>query len=147
MKEGWLPAYLVSMRHNNYSVMHHFQMSGKTVHRLISLGQSSSLLSFFSCAFINISLHLMFNHPPPTTVTLKQKPFQATSQQQQQQQNCHRKTVFQFQFVYKTIHLSLTPSLPWCHLKTTNKSVKSETLKPFCFRFCTGMWKDLHQNA
>ena len=29
----------------------------------------------------------------------------------------------------------LTPSLPWCHLKTTNESAKSETLKPFCRRF------------
>ena len=29
----------------------------------------------------------------------------------------------------------LTPSLPWCHLKTTNQSVKSETLKPFLVSF------------
>ena len=27
---------------------------------------------------------------------------------------------------------SLTPSLPWCHFKTTNKSAKFETIKPFC---------------
>ena len=41
----------------------------------------------------------------------------------------------------------LTPSLPWCHLKTTNKSAKSETLKPFCLLFRTGVRKDVHQNA
>ena len=41
----------------------------------------------------------------------------------------------------------LTPSLPWCHLKMTVKSVKLETLQPFCFLFCSGMWKDFHQNA
>ena len=29
----------------------------------------------------------------------------------------------------------LTRSLPWRHLKTTNKSEKSETCKPFCFFF------------
>lgn len=27
----------------------------------------------------------------------------------------------------------LTPSLPWCHSKTTIKSVKDETIMPFCF--------------
>ena len=43
--------------------------------------------------------------------------------------------------------LTLTPSLPWRHLKTTNKSVKSETLKPFCLLFCTGTWRDFHQNT
>ena len=43
--------------------------------------------------------------------------------------------------------LNLTPSLPWCHLKTTIKSVKFETLKPSSFLFHTGMWKDFHQNA
>ena len=32
----------------------------------------------------------------------------------------------------------LTPSLHWCHLKTTHKSAKFETLKPFFF-FCSGM--------
>ena len=36
-----------------------------------------------------------------------------------------------------------TPSLPWCHLKTT--SVKSETLQGFCLLFHTCMWKDFHQ--
>ena len=44
-------------------------------------------------------------------------------------------------------YLLLTPSMPWCHLKTTNKSMKFETLKPFCFLFCNGMWKNFHQNA
>jgi len=29
----------------------------------------------------------------------------------------------------------LTPSLPWCHLKTTNKSAKSETVQHFCLLF------------
>ena len=42
---------------------------------------------------------------------------------------------------------SSAPSLPWCHLKTTNKSVKSETFKGFCLLFRTGMWKDFHQNT
>ena len=41
---------------------------------------------------------------------------------------------------------SLTPSLPWCHLKLTIKSVKLETLyvlSLFSFSFfCTDMWKD-----
>ena len=41
---------------------------------------------------------------------------------------------------YKTtLRQQLTPSLPWCHLKTTNKSAKFETLKPFSFLFRTGM--------
>ena len=30
--------------------------------------------------------------------------------------------------------VTLTPSLPWCHLKTTINNTK-----PFCFLFCTGM--------
>ena len=51
---------------------------------------------------------------------------------------------------FKAIHLttfwSLTPSLPWCHLKMANENAKFETLKPSCFLFCTGMWKDFHQN-
>ena len=34
---------------------------------------------------------------------------------------------------------ALTPSLPGCHLKTTNKAAKFETLKPFCFIFRTGI--------
>ena len=33
----------------------------------------------------------------------------------------------------------LTPSVPWCHLKTTIKSAKLETLQPFCFLCRTGM--------
>ena len=41
----------------------------------------------------------------------------------------------------------LTPSLPWCHLKTVHKSVKFETFKLFCLLFCTGMSKDFHQNV
>ena len=40
----------------------------------------------------------------------------------------------------------LTPSLPWCHFKTTNNSAKFETSQPFCL-LRTGMWKDFHQNA
>ena len=38
----------------------------------------------------------------------------------------------------------LTPSLPY-HLKTTNKSAKSETLTPFGLLFRTGTWKNFHQ--
>ena len=34
---------------------------------------------------------------------------------------------------------SLIPSLPWCHLKTTNKGAKYETLQPFSFLFHSGM--------
>ena len=30
----------------------------------------------------------------------------------------------------------LTPSLPWCHLKTTNESAKFETLQPFFVLAC-----------
>ena len=41
----------------------------------------------------------------------------------------------------------LTPSLPWCHLKTTNKSAKFEILKPFRFIFWSGTWVDFHQNV
>ena len=40
-----------------------------------------------------------------------------------------------------------TPSLPWCHFKTTNKSVTLETLNCFCLLFCTGLWKDFHRNT
>ena len=36
--------------------------------------------------------------------------------------------------------MTLTPSLPWCHLKTTSKSAKFETLK--ASRFHTNTWKD-----
>jgi len=45
------------------------------------------------------------------------------------------------------LQVFLTPSLPWCHLKMTSKSVKFENLKPFCFLFRTGMWKDFYQNT
>ena len=45
------------------------------------------------------------------------------------------------------VGLIWTPSLPWYHLKTTSKSAKFETFKPFCLLFRTGMSKDLHQNA
>ena len=38
--------------------------------------------------------------------------------------------------------MALTPSMPWCHLKTAIKSAKFETLKPLRFLFHTGMWKD-----
>ena len=38
--------------------------------------------------------------------------------------------------------LYLTLSLPWCHLKTTNKSRNFEIL---CV-FHISMWKDIHQN-
>ena len=41
----------------------------------------------------------------------------------------------------------LTPSLPWSHLKTTNKSAKFETLRHFCLIFRYGMWKEFRQNA
>ena len=34
--------------------------------------------------------------------------------------------------------LSLTPSLPRCRLKTSNKRAKFETLKTFCLLFCIG---------
>ena len=49
--------------------------------------------------------------------------------------------------IVRTVSVYLTPSLPRCHLKTTNKSAKCETLYCFCLLFCTGMWKDLHQNT
>ena len=39
----------------------------------------------------------------------------------------------------KITKATLTPSLPSCHFKTTNKSAKFETLKPFCLLFHTGM--------
>ena len=39
---------------------------------------------------------------------------------------------------------TLIPWLPWCYLKTTNKSARFETFKPFCFLFLTSMWKDFH---
>ena len=38
-------------------------------------------------------------------------------------------------------HKRLTPSLTWYHLKTINKSAKSETLKPFCLLFRSGIEK------
>ena len=41
----------------------------------------------------------------------------------------------------------LTPSQPRCHLKTTTKSEKSESLKAFSFLFCTRMWKDFHHKT
>ena len=31
--------------------------------------------------------------------------------------------------------MCLTPSLPWCHLKTTNKNAKFKTLQPLNFVF------------
>ena len=33
------------------------------------------------------------------------------------------------------MNYTLTPSLPWCHLKMTTKSVKFESFKTFCFYF------------
>ena len=36
-------------------------------------------------------------------------------------------------------HSDLTPSLPWCHLKTTNKNAKFETLDCFCLIFRPGI--------
>ena len=36
----------------------------------------------------------------------------------------------------------LTLSLPRWHLKTTNKSAKFETHKPFCFIFRISVWRD-----
>ena len=41
----------------------------------------------------------------------------------------------------------VTLSPPWCRLKTTNKSAKSEILMPFGFLFPISTWKDFHQNA
>ena len=41
----------------------------------------------------------------------------------------------------------LTPSLPGCYLKITNKSAKLETLKPFCLLVALACEKDFHQNA
>ena len=55
----------------------------------------------------------------------------------------HMQTISMLTYIFT----KLTPSLPRCHLKTTNASEKSE--KPFCllfFFFCTGMSKDFHQN-
>ena len=43
--------------------------------------------------------------------------------------------------------LVLTLSLPWCHLKMTNKSVTFDTLNCFWLLFRTGMWKDFHRNT
>ena len=40
-----------------------------------------------------------------------------------------------------------TPSSPWCHLKTTNKSVKFKTCEHFCLLFHTGTWKDFHHDT
>ena len=53
------------------------------------------------------------------------------------------RTVRRFSDPVGGLHV-LTPSLPWCHLKTARKSAKFETLKPFSwvFVFLTGMWKD-----
>ena len=48
---------------------------------------------------------------------------------------------------YGYIRARLTPSLPWCHLKTAIKSAILETLKAFRFLFRTFMWKDFHKNA
>ena len=47
----------------------------------------------------------------------------------------------------RTTGVKLTLSLQWWHLKKTNKSVKYETLQPFCFLFRTGFGEDFHQNA
>ena len=44
---------------------------------------------------------------------------------------------------YTLFHLSL----PWCHLKMTSKNTKAETLSPFWFVFCTGIWKGCHKNV
>ena len=41
----------------------------------------------------------------------------------------------------------LTPSLPWCHLKTTTKRAKFKTFKPLCVIFRTGMWKGFRHNV
>ena len=43
------------------------------------------------------------------------------------------------------IFLFLTPSLPWCHLKMTSKSVKLKLLEHFCFLFHSGTWKEFHK--
>ena len=59
---------------------------------------------------------------------------------------CHFCTIQSRDLLWPSL-LTLSLPLPWYHLKTTNESAKSETLKPFCLLFCTGMWKDFHQNA
>ena len=48
--------------------------------------------------------------------------------------------------IFFCFFLTLTALLPRHHLKMANKSLKSESLKPFCRLFCTGMWKDFYQN-
>ena len=42
---------------------------------------------------------------------------------------------------------TVTPSLPWRHLKKTSNSGKFQTFKPFCCLCCTGVWKDNDENA
>ena len=44
-----------------------------------------------------------------------------------------------FKHLFLSFTPGLTPSLPRCHLKTTDKNARFETLKPFCFLFRTGM--------
>ena len=42
---------------------------------------------------------------------------------------------------------SLIPSLPWCHLKTTNKNAKCENRNCFCLIFHTVLWKNFHRDT
>ena len=45
---------------------------------------------------------------------------------------------------HQTILGLLTPSLPWHHLKTSNKTAIFETLNCFCLIFHTVVWKAFH---
>ena len=42
---------------------------------------------------------------------------------------------------------ALTPSLSWCHRRTTNKCAKFEIVKPLSFLFRVSKWTDFDQNA
>ena len=46
---------------------------------------------------------------------------------------CSKQTQLSYQLM--DVHALLTPSFPWCHLKTTHKNGKFKTPKPFCFCF------------
>ena len=53
------------------------------------------------------------------------------------------KDSFIHSFIHSFIPICLTPSLPWCHLKTTSKCAKLKTFKPFVSLFALhvkGLW-------
>ena len=50
-----------------------------------------------------------------------------------------------FTFLFQSFYL--TPSLPICQLKTTNKCAKFETCNCFCLIFHIDKWKDFHRNT